>query len=344
MKKILLILILVLFSVSASASGMEDPQGSVAEGQKKIALLPFDNITMESSALIRVMPKIRQRLENLGFGVITEDDIANFLCERRLRANSYVSTDIAQAVGRELGAGMIMAGSIVSYKAGEMPKIGIIARLIDSSTGTIIWADYISVSGEDYTVILGLGTVKKMEVLIPKALDKLFASFSTVPIRKDMESLYRIAVMPLKNKSEFQGAGIIATHMFIVELLNNPKFEPVEYGEIKKLCLEFRIRSKGELEYRNIESLSKALGTYGILLGSVDEYSEGTRSSSIPKIGVSARLLDARKNKILWYNSLQLSGEGDTVAFGLGRIRQVDKLAYKAVSELVRRMEKIKWH
>jgi TolB-like protein len=189
-----------------------------------------------------------------------------------------------------------------------------------------------------------MGTIKKIEDLVPKALDKLFASFSTDISKMNTESVYRIAVMPFKNKSGSPNSGMIATYMFLVELLKFPAFEPVEYGEIKRLCVELRIRNKGGLEFKNIKALSEALGTYGILLGSVDDYDDGTNASSAPEVGITARLLDARENRILWYNSLQLSGEEDIVAFDWGSVRQVDKLAYKAVLELVEKMGKSKWH
>ena len=235
-------------------------------------------------------------------------------------------------------------GSVVSFSSEGTPNVGILARLIDSSTGVILWADYASVSGDDYSILFGLGTIKKIEELVPKALDKLFASFSTDISPKNTESIQRIAVMPFKNESDSPNAGMIVTYMFLVELLKDPAFEPVEYGEIRRLCVELRIRSKGELAFKNIKAISEALGTYGILLGSVDDYAYGTNASSVPKVGVTARLLDARKNRILWYNSLQLSGEEDIVAFDWGSVRQVDKLAYKAVLELVEKMGKSKWH
>lgn len=72
----------------------------------------------------------------------------------------------------------------------------------------------------------------------------------------------------------------------------------------------------------------------------VGRYTYGTNASSVPKVGLTARLLDAHENRIVWYNSLQLSGEEDIIAFDWGSVRQVDKLAYKAVSELVEKIGK----
>lgn len=332
MKKILLVLIMVVFTISTYAH---------ASGREKIAVLPFDNLSKETNAIKKIMPEVRQRLKDRGLHVIDEDALSDFLCDRRVRAAGYISKKIAQEVGGELKAKTILAGSIVSFSSKGTPKVGILARLIDSSTGMILWADYASVSGDDYSVVFGLGTINKIEELVLKALDKLFASFSTDISKKNTGSVQRIAVMPFKNRSNSPNAGMIVTYMFLVELLKDPAFEPIEYGEIRRLCVELRIRNKGELEFKNIKALSEALGAYGILLGSVDDYAYGTNTSSVPKVGITARLLDARENRILWYTSLQLSGEEDIVAFDWGNVRQVDKLAYKVVSELVEKIGKL---
>ena len=63
-----------------------------------------------------------------------------------------------------------------------------------------------------------------------------------------------------------------------------------------------------------------------------------------PDIMISARLLDARDNRILWYNSRQLNGDDKIKVLDWGKIRSADKVAYSAVSELVENMETARWH
>ena len=75
-------------------------------------------------------------------------------------------------------------------------------------------------------------------------------------------------------------------------------------------------------------------------MGTVEGY---VRSPTNPKVTLSARLLDTRKKNILWYNSQQLTGETDIIAFDWGRLKTVDKVAYKLVSDLVEEMEKGNW-
>ncbi|MBI5055088.1 MAG: hypothetical protein HZB61_00530 [Nitrospirae bacterium] len=311
--------------------------------KKKIALLPFENFTDSKDALSQVTPLLKSRLEKKGLGIVDEDNLNKLLCNERVRATGHISRELAQKIEKELSANAIMAGAIISYSSGENPQISLLARLIDPFTGLIIWANYASVTGDDFTTILGLGRISSIEDLTSRAVDILLTSFNTSPPQKDPESLYRIAVMPFQNKSKYKSAGVIATYMFLVELFKNEIFEPVEYGDVKKIVVELKIRDKSEIDYKTMEALSKRSGAGGILLGTVEQFSESTDASSPPKVTMTARLLDARKNKILWYNTQQSNGENDIIAFEWAEKKPVDRVAYKAVSELVKKMRTAKW-
>src|SRR4030043_67639 len=262
---------------------------------------------------------------------------------QKIRIPIFPSKDLAQEGGKELNVKAIMIGSINSFYLRENPQVGLLARMIDSSDGSILWANQASATGEDFTKILGLGTVKSMDRLIPIVAERLFASFSFTPVHKEKELTHRIAVMPFQNKSRHKDAGTIVTHMFLVELFKNTGFLPVEYGEIRKMVVNLRVRYKGELDYKSIRALSDTLGVDGILVGTVEHYSDGIDTSSPPEVAVSARLINARKNRIIWSDSLQIKGDDFLIAFDWGRIRSVDNVAYKVVSKLIQKMEKAKW-
>lgn len=275
--------------------------------------------------------------------IVDENSLNNILLKKRVRNTGYTSKDLAQEVGKELNVKAIMIGSINSFYLRENPQVGLLARMIDSSDGSILWANQASATGEDFTKILGLGTVKSMDRLIPIVAERLFASFSFTPLHKEKELTHRIAVMPFQNKSRHKDAGTIVTHMFLVELFKNIGFVPVEYGEIRKMVVNLRVRYKGELDYKSIRALSDTLGVDGILVGTVEHYSDGIDTSSPPEVAVSARLINARKNRIIWSDSLQIKGDDFLIAFDWGRIRSVDNVAYKVVSKLIQKMEKAKW-
>jgi TolB-like protein len=312
-------------------------------GKLRIALFPFENLTDDNNALKEIMPVLKNQLEKKGLEIVDDDSLNKFLLKERVRSTGYVSRDIAQKMEKELNVKVILLGSITSYYNIKNPQFGVLARLIDSSTGLILWANQASATGEDYTKILGLGTVKAMERLIPVVVGRLLDSFSSEVPQKAKELTHRIAVMPFQNKSKHKDAGMVVTYMFLVGLFKNAGYEPVEYGDIRKLTVDFRIRHRGELDYKNVGGMSETLGVDGIVVGTVELFSNGLDTSSPPEVSVSARLISAHKDRILWADSLQLNGDEGIVVLDWGRIRAVDSVAYQVVKELIQKMEKAKW-
>jgi len=332
---------LIVFSLLLLATSVS--YAAKPEQKLNIALFPFENFTEDRNALTSVMSVLRDRLEARGLDVLNEDSLNRFLLKERIRSTGYISRDIARKIREELNVQAILVGSVNSFFPGENPRVGFSARLINSSDGSILWANHASATGEDFATVLGLGKVKTIDRLISKVIDKLLDSFSIMPHYKEIESTYRIAVMPFQNKSKIKDAGMIATYMFLVELFKNQRFQPVEYGEVRRLTVDLRVRGKGELDLKNTETISKSLGADGILVGTVELYNEG-EGNLPPEVIISARLIDARKNRILWYDGYQYNGDEGIIILDWGRIRSVENVAYKAVSKLVKEMSKAKWH
>jgi len=311
-------------------------------GLTKIAIFPFENLTEDKNALASIMPVLKVRLEAKGLEVADENTLNRFLLKERIRSTGYISRDIARKIGEELNVQAVLVGSINSFFPGENPRVGFSARLINSSDGAVLWANHASATGEDFATVLGLGRVRTIDRLTSKVIDKLLKSFSITPPYKEIESTYRIAVMPFQNKSKIKDMGMIATYMFIVELFKNKGFVTVEYGEVRRLVVDLRVRGKGELDLRNTEAISKSLGVDGIIVGTVELYRE-EEGNLPPEAVISARLIDARKNRILWYNSHQLNGDDGIIILDFGKIRSAENVAYKVISRLVKEMGKAKW-
>ncbi len=311
------------------------------EVKRKIALLPFDNFSNNNDALDKIMPLILARLEDRGFDVTGYEEVEAFLCERRIRNSTFISKEVATELGKNKMVSSVVAGAVLTFSSSseENPKIGILARLLDIATGHIIWSDFVSLTGEDFTKVLGLGTITSIDLLVPRALDRLFANFGNTSPHPSGKDIFKIAVLPFKNETEHRHAGKIITHLFQNELANNPMFDPVDFGDTRQNIINLRIGGKGAVDYNNLQALSKSLGVDAVLTGTVEEYQSGWTYSSPPSVTISARLLDSRKNRILWYDNLQLDGEENIIALDWGRLRTADKVAYGAVSGLVKHMK-----
>ncbi len=337
-----LIIAFLFISVAATGCFMYKQQQSVSE--KTMALLPLDNLSEFNQAPIYVMPVLGGQLEQKGITLIDQKLMNKLLVRERVRNAGCVTYDIARKIKEEFNVNTVFIGSVTSFSIEGDLQFGLLARLINASDGSILWANYASASGKDFSKILGLGEPDDVYNLISRVVNGLLTSFSSVPPYKEVESTYRIAVMPFQNKSKFSDAGTLVSQMFLVELFKNRQFIPVEYGEVRRLIVDSRIRSKGSLDYKNIKTLSGSLGIDGFLVGTVELYSDGRDTFSPPEVIITARLLDARKNRILWYNTSHFNGDDDIIVLDWGKVRTVDQVAYKAVSKLVKKMETTTWH
>ncbi len=311
----------------------------IKEVKRKIALLTFDNLSGNNDALNKIMPLLVPHLEKRGFDILDHENVEAFLCEKRIRHSSYISRDVALELGKNKLINAVMAGAVLTFATEGNPKIGILARLIDVPTGLIVWSGYVSMTGEDFTRVLGLGTIKSVDKLIPKAINSLFASLGNSTPENKSENTYKIAVLPFKNESGHRHAGMIVNYLFQHELSGNPMFKPVDFGDVKKIITDLRVGRKGELDYINLKALSRALGVDVVLTGTVEEYYTGQDYSSPPRVTISARLLDSQRSRIIWYDNHQLTGDQNIIALDWGRLRSADKVADATVSGLVEDLE-----
>jgi TolB-like protein len=331
-----LLFIIGLFIANAAYAFQNNPD-------EKIAIFPFENFSGDKTAPEVLMPMVRSRLEKKGYSVLKEDDLAAFLLKERIRNTGCVSKETAMKIGNELKVKMILTGAVNTFSDGNDPRIGFVVCLINTADGSLIWATHEAATGEDFEKILGIGKIESLNKLSERVLDILFNSFTATPPEKHPESSYRIAVMPFQNKSRVKDMGMMATFMFIVELFRNKNFIPLEYGVVRRLVIDLRLKDKGEIDLINTEAIAGLAGVDGILVGSVDFFREGTDITVPPEVEISARLVSSGTRKILWYNSYHAKGDDDVIMLDWGRIRAPENVAYKAIEKLVKNMGKAKW-
>lgn len=310
---------------------------------QKIAIFPFENFSGDRNASAVIMPLLRGRLVEKGYDVLKEDDMNAFLLRERIRTVGYVSGETAKKIGDSFRTGAILTGSINSFTEGDNPHIGFTAFVVNASDGSLAWANHAAATGEDFEGILGLGKIGRLDKLSGKVLDRLLTTFEISLPEKSSGSAYKIAVMPFQNKCRLGDAGMMTTYMFIAELFKSRKFIPLEYGEVRRLVVDLRMKDKGEINLKNAEAVAGSAGVDGIVVGCIDTYREGSGISAPPEVEISARLIDAGKGKILWSRSSQARGDDGVIMLDWGRIRSPENVAYRAITELVKDMEKTKW-
>lgn len=140
--RILLILALSIFAGGcASFYGTEQPAETEGGADRKIrlAVLPFHGISEARDSGMIVSDVLANQLYALGkYAVVTPELVVARLADRESEPLSPGET------GALVGSPYILTGRVTeyTYKAGvgETPALGITARLIDASSGVVLWS------------------------------------------------------------------------------------------------------------------------------------------------------------------------------------------------------------
>lgn len=155
---------------------------------KRIALMPFDTFTIEDMSIDMTL-FISDCLIKNEFEVISQDILENFLAKRRIRRTEFLDKPTIREMGTALKANVLMLGSVDFLEDGENPQVAMNAQMINCFDSSVIWANSISRTGDDFATFLGIGRITSLKKLIEITVEKLLNDLpSTVNIIVDMGS------------------------------------------------------------------------------------------------------------------------------------------------------------
>jgi len=150
----------------------------------------------------------------------------------------------------------------------------------------------------------------------------------------DRES--RIAFLPVENLSGVE-APLVAIGDSFAELLENRGFRFLDPGKLAAFMARYRWRNTGGISSRLSRNLREETGTEAVLITSVESYQGGGR----PKISLICRLvLCLDRPRIVWIDSVGLTGVDAPGLLGLGLIEDPDLLVKKAELQLLASLER----
>ncbi|MBW1740405.1 MAG: hypothetical protein JRJ42_04620 [Deltaproteobacteria bacterium] len=162
---VITLLILSLF-LSTHVHGEEKPIKI-----KTIAVMPFENFTIgdDSFDFTRL---ITDRLIDK-FSVIPQDILEGFLVKKRVRRTGLLNRVTIREMGMALNIDALMTGSVDSLSGGENPRVALSAQMMHCVDSSIIWANAVSYTGEDFATILGIGKIYSLKRLVDVAVTDL---------------------------------------------------------------------------------------------------------------------------------------------------------------------------
>ncbi len=151
---------------------------------RRLAVLPFDNLTREQFANEKVRRTfISELLATEAFEVVDPGEVARALADMGLQPGMALKVEEIKRLGKALNVQAVVMGSVTEY--GEMrsgavtaPIISFEARMVDTDRGGIVWSVSISEGGIGFGARLLGSTSDTISDLTAKAtrkaLDTLF--------------------------------------------------------------------------------------------------------------------------------------------------------------------------
>jgi TolB-like protein len=148
-----------------------------------------------------------------------------------------------------------------------------------------------------------------------------------------------LAVLPLNNLTEDEQASPLFTGKLLLELGNLRHFVIQDPGIVLGQLRELRILVPDRMSREQMAELSARSGAEYFLVGTITDCQEGgTTPPSVPVAGLILRLVRAATGTVVWGGSLARTGRDQETFFGLGRRRNLDRLATEMCRDLTAKM------
>ncbi|WP_319758995.1 GNA1162 family protein [Maridesulfovibrio sp.] len=176
------VLAFFLFLSGCSGTYMKDyvQSNGIASDARHAAVLPLVNLTNTPNAGRMVGDLLTTELyASTGFDLMETTEML-----KRIKGDEddleFVMEDVvAQKLGNKLGVDTVIYGSVTEYQykrgVNQSPTVGINLRMIDVSSGNVIWASSSSKSGGCF-----FGCTESLNSVAQETLAEMVAAMSTV--------------------------------------------------------------------------------------------------------------------------------------------------------------------
>lgn len=329
----------------------------------RIAVLPVINLSGSPVPLREIRTALLAEVTKRGMTVLGEGELEQFMARHRIRYTGGLDETTAQAFHDEVGVESVLITSLQQYDTTYPPKIALEARLVSAGeVPNIIWADAVSMAGDDAPGLFATGLIENPVQLAATAIGRLADSLAIgvtagakpaatekvarrfrprIFFRSPGQALgekSRIAVVPFFNRSQRSYAGEILALHFVRELARQGDVTVLEPGVVRQKFLAFRLIMDEGLSLANAGVLFEVLNVDFIVTGNVMEYDDYEGSGGTPRVAFSAWLFDRKSRRVVSATESHNSGDDGMHVFELGKQRTAHLLGANMVRGVVERM------
>ncbi|MFQ6032505.1 MAG: hypothetical protein ACE5K2_06245 [Candidatus Zixiibacteriota bacterium] len=138
---------------------------------KRIAVLPFDNLSGEEGAGEKMTEVFTIELMRKGkFSLAEPGEVKKAMMQKRIRTTRDIDLEAAKWLGESLNSDLILVGSVLDFQIHklenkEVPMVTVVSRLVQANTGVTVWAAYQSRKGDDEESFFGWGRITSLSQL-----------------------------------------------------------------------------------------------------------------------------------------------------------------------------------
>ena len=150
---------------------------------KRAAVLPFEPLTSDEYAGEKIRQLVITELLSRGIDVVEPGEVTRALVELKIRSLGSIKTTDIQTLAKTLGVEALMMGSVEAYGISRgitvsYPEVSISLRLVEASSGNIIWSVCNTSGGPNFwTRHFGAENISLSETaskVVGEAIDTLF--------------------------------------------------------------------------------------------------------------------------------------------------------------------------
>ncbi|MHC5209184.1 MAG: DUF5666 domain-containing protein [Planctomycetota bacterium] len=357
--------VLVRLDVSVEHERPDTPRlPDVAPGDAPTyAALPFRNLTARDDAPTELLARLQTRLRPRGVRFVAPDVLEQSLRRHRIRYTDSLSVAAVQRIAGDTGARWLLLGSVLTWEPAPEPRIAVLLRVLDASSGERISSQLVTLSGKDFKGLLGLGAITEEAEMADEVVARLLASFDAEgaprPPRPDVDELsddrpddaftfyaaedfdpravQRVAILPLGNRTRRGDAGLLFAEMLANQWFTSTGAVVIERSELVAALVRQDLRAIEALDLAMMRRIAGELDARYFVAGSIDRFGDETwvGGQPIQEMLATVWLLDVERGQVVAAAGLRRKGDDYHRGLGLGIVRDAMELADRTAHELV---------
>jgi len=208
---------------------------------EKIAVFPIEDLSQGPNGVDFALTEYLEKdLDARGLEVASQEAVISFMARNRIRWLGFLNTYHILQVRKELGADLILLGTVSQRSEEPSAAFGMVLYLIRTDDARTVWSQARGLSCNDIRHVLGIAEPRSAEDLWPIAVQDILENWpKDMGLNRDQDAVSEIAEVDLGRRYVSSGKKVTC----------NLRLRSIEEGDRPEVTL--RVRGKGHLRMKH---------------------------------------------------------------------------------------------